>query len=208
MPQLTFLAVVCFVAMLSPGPDFVLVARSSLTQPRKQALATALGILSGCVVHATYCVLGLALVITKSVLLFSTIKLAGACYLIYLGIKSFLGAGKSSSTVELDGIVPIGCVSAKQAYVQGLLCNLLNPKLAVFLLSLFTQFLSPGATTSEKMLVAAVFVGEAALYWPLLVVTLQRPRAGQFFENIRAPIDRICGAMLVALGLRIALERR
>src|SRR5471030_649289 len=85
--SLLMLISICFIGMVSPGPDFLLVTKNALLYPRRQALATALGVVSGCLFHASYCILGLAFIITQSIMLYTTIKYAGACYLIYLGIK-------------------------------------------------------------------------------------------------------------------------
>jgi len=203
--QFSILASICFVAMISPGPDFILVTRNALTLPKRQALATAFGIMTGCGVAATYCVLGLAIVITQSVLVFSVIKYAGACYLIYIGIKGLRSSSTRSS--ELFSSASVKKVSTYQAYIQGLLCNLLNPKLTIFLLSLFTQFISPNASLVEKIIVAGVFVLESSLYWPLLVFLLQSGAIRGLLERVQVYLDRICGAMLIALGMRVALER-
>jgi RhtB (resistance to homoserine/threonine) family protein len=205
--DLSLLAFVCFVAMVSPGPDFVIVTRSALCYGRPQALATALGVVSGCIVHATFCVVGLAILISKSVLIFSSIKYAGACYLIYLGIQGLRsprqGTARSSELKRAESNQP----SIARAYVDGLLCNLLNPKLVLFLLSLFTQFISPDASAFSKAIVAAVFVAEACIYWPLLSLVLQKECIRNIFNSTKLWLDRVCGVLLCALGLRVAFAR-
>lgn len=205
MSDLWLLAAICFVAMISPGPDFILVTQNALRYPQAQALSTAAGIVCGCLLHATYCTLGLALIITKSVLLFSTIKIVGACYLVYLGVKGLLSA--HIETLPTSSSENAQVISAKQAFLQGWLCNILNPKLAVFLLSLFTQFVSPQATVGEKALVAGIFVIESAIYWPLVAVLFQGEFLRRLFSSSRVYIDRTCGVMLIALGLRVAFVR-
>jgi len=190
--------------MISPGPDFLLVTKNSLTLPRRQALATAFGIVVGCLVHATYCILGLALVITKSVLLFSLIRYLGACYLIYLGIKCLFS---KASRAEIQQGKARRILSTRAAFLEGFLCNVLNPKLAVFLLSMFTQFISLDATLLQKSLVAGIFVLESAIYWPLLVLMLQSSAIQKFFEQSRVLLDRFCGALLLYLGVKVALSK-
>ena len=201
---LNLLIVVCFFAMISPGPDFLLVTRNALRYPRAKALATAFGIVAGCFVHATYCILGIAFVITQSVVLFSTVKYAGAGYLIYLGVKG-LCAKKESLPVQQQQ--PKDEISVRQAFVEGLLCNVLNPKLAVFLLSLFTQFIAIDANLGEKLLVCGVFIGESALYWPTLVLALQSRAVRQTYSRAKLAVDRLCGGLLLYLGLKVALSR-
>lgn len=202
--ELALLATIIFIGMISPGPDFLLVTRNSLIYPRKQALATALGIVMGCLLHATYCILGLALIITKSVILFSTIKYAGACYLLYLGIKCLTSKISDYETAYEKTTKQL---SVKQAFIDGFLCNALNPKLAVFLLSLFTQFIKIDATFSQKCIVAGVLVIEAAIYWPLLVCLLQSELIRNSFKRFQLQIDRTCGAMLCFLGIRVAFSK-
>jgi threonine/homoserine/homoserine lactone efflux protein len=156
-------------------------------------------------VHATYCVVGLAVIITRSVLLFSTIKYAGACYLIYIGLQSlFHRKATTSSTKTITCAVPT--ISSRSAFMQGFLCNLLNPKLAVFLLSLFTQFISADATIADKMMVAAVFVGGSAICWPSLVLLLQAKAIRGLFTEFGPIFERLCGGLLVFLGVKVALS--
>jgi threonine/homoserine/homoserine lactone efflux protein len=194
------LTTICFVGMISPGPDFILVTKNALIYSRPLALATALGVVSGCFVHATYCVLGLALVITKSVVLYSAIRYLGACYLIYLGVKGL----RRQALTPLEG--PKKKTESKTffgAYIEGLLCNVLNPKLAVFLLSLFTQFISVHASIRDKLLVCVIFIGLAALYWPLLVLFFQSKKIRGYFINAQTFINRLFGTLLIILGVHV-----
>ena len=201
--SLFFLMTVCFIGMISPGPDFLLVTKNALLYPKKLALATAFGVVTGCFFHATYCILGLALIITQSTVLYSIIKYLGACYLIYLGLKG-LGSHRIKS-MQKPGASEINKTVLK-AYMEGVLCNALNPKLAVFLLSLFTQFVSINASVSDKVVVAGVFIGESVLYWPLLVLFLQSPSIRSLFDRSQAAISRIFGTLLIALGIRVLVS--
>lgn len=200
--SLLLLTFICFIGMLSPGPDFILVTRNALIYPRRQALATALGIVSGCLFHSTYCILGLAFIIMQSVTLFSVIKYAGAAYLVYLGLKSFLSKTSTDTTVDIP---EVNHPSVVKSYIDGLLCNVLNPKLAVFLLSLFTQFIAVDASIIDKTIVASIFVIESAIYWPCLVLLLQTNNVRWVFNGFRSTLNQVCGALLIYLGLRVAV---
>jgi len=201
--SLLLLISICFIGMVSPGPDFLLVTKNALLYPRRQAIATALGVVSGCLIHASYCILGLAFIITQSIMLYTMIKYAGAAYLIYLGIKGL----KSKSIPKMtDNTVSIKSVTVSKAYMEGLLCNTLNPKLAVFLLSLFTQFVSINASLGDKAIVVGVFVGESALYWPSLVMFLQSDKIQKIFTKSQAMIGRVFGGLLIYLGIRVMLS--
>ncbi|QMT61195.1 LysE family translocator [Legionella sp. PC997] len=201
--SLLLLMMICFIGMISPGPDFILVTKNAFFYPKRQALATAFGIVSGCLFHATYCILGLAFIITQSIILYTTIKYAGACYLIYLGLK---GLKSNHSAIIDQDKSSIKNITVSKAYMEGVLCNALNPKLAIFLLSLFTQFVSMNASMSDKALVAGVFVTESALYWPLLVLFLQSNKVRAVFANFQAVLSRLFGGLLVYIGIRVILS--
>lgn len=201
--SLLLLILICFIGMISPGPDFLLVTKNALLYPKRQALATAFGIVSGCLFHATYCILGLALIITQSSVIYTTVKYAGACYLIYLGFKSL--SSKKIKKVHSDISSPKN-ITLLRAYTEGVLCNALNPKLAFFLLSLFTQFVSINAAFSDKALVAGVFLAESALYWPLLVLFLQSHHIRKLFTHFQTSLSRVFGGLLVYLGFRVMLS--
>jgi RhtB (resistance to homoserine/threonine) family protein len=201
--NLLLLTTLCFIGMVSPGPDFLLVTKNSLMHSKRLAMATALGIITGCVFHATYCILGLALIFTQSSIVYSILKYLGACYLIYLGVK-----GLRSSVPKLQQQEPPlkSDMTFFKAYSEGVLCNALNPKLAIFLLSLFTQFVSVDATIGEKGIVAGIFVGESLLYWPLLVIFLQSSWVRKFFLRSQQFLSKIFGALLISLGLSVLLR--
>lgn len=202
--QLLLLLMICLVGMMSPGPDFLIVTKNSLLYSRRQALATAFGVVTGHLVHASYCVFGLVLIITKSLFLYSTIKYLGACYLIYLGLKSLVP--KSAKKTNVSDLKTAPQISTRSAFVQGFLCNVLNPKLAVFLLSLFTQFITAEASFFEKATVAGVFVIEGAIYWPLLVILLQSGAVQKTLTSFQKHLDRVCGVLLIYLGATVALS--
>jgi threonine/homoserine/homoserine lactone efflux protein len=197
--NLLFLTLICFIGMVSPGPDFLLVTKNSLLHAQRFALATALGIITGCLFHATYCILGLAFIITQNAIVYSTLKYLGACYLIYLGIKSVKGSESIPQKQEIDPKE----MTVFKAYSEGLLCNALNPKLAIFLLSLFTQFVPVDATIAEKTIVAGIFVGESLLYWPLLVFFLQSSWIRNSVIKSQLLLSRIFGGLLIGLGFSV-----
>src|SRR5574341_1272938 len=98
LDQISVIVSVTFLVMVSPGPDMVLVLRNTFTSGRRAGLQTSMGILSGNLVHITYCVLGIGLLISRSIVAFSTLKYAAAAYLIYLGIMSFRSGAKTLDT--------------------------------------------------------------------------------------------------------------
>lgn len=204
MSDLLLLALICLAAMVSPGPDFLLISRNALRYPRAQAFATAAGVITSCSVHALFCILGLAIIVTRSVILFSLIKYIGACYLVYLGVKGLTSRPREHTVSAFPATRDI---TIRAAFIQGFLCNFLNPKLAVFLLSLFTQFIAVDASFQEKTIVAAVFLLESAIYWPLVVLFFQMPKVRSIFLRAQRSIDYLFGALLIAMGIKVAISR-
>ncbi|EPZ5287614.1 LysE family transporter, partial [Cronobacter dublinensis] len=120
-----FVATIAALGMLSPGPDFFLVIKNAARYPRSAAMMTAAGVIAGVITHMTYCVAGIAVVITTTPWLFGALKYVGAAYLVWLGVNALLARG--STSLALDGVAQES-TSLKKAFLQGYLCNLLNPK--------------------------------------------------------------------------------
>ena len=134
---------------LMPGPDILFVLSQGLTRGRGPAWAVSAGLASGLLVHTTAAALGLSLLISRSPVFLQTIKYAGVAYLAYLGIKAFLGRNKRPDTLE-EGEHPAGDNrSFGQMYRVGVTMNLLNPKVILFFLALFPQFLDPASVTPK-----------------------------------------------------------
>jgi threonine/homoserine/homoserine lactone efflux protein len=198
-----FLAVATIV-VVTPGPDMALVARNTLAGGRAAGLATSLGTCSGLLVHAVSAALGLSAVLVTSSRAFTVVKLAGAAYLVVLGIRTFVRAGRDDGA--LGGA---RAASPWSAYRQGVLTNVLNPKVAVFFLSLLPQFVEPGpGAVGRLLLLAGVFLA-MGLAW-LTAYTLALHAVGGFLSRarIRRGVERVTGTVLVGLGVRLAVERR
>jgi threonine/homoserine/homoserine lactone efflux protein len=198
-----FLAVATIV-VVTPGPDMALVARNTLAGGRAAGLATSLGTCSGLLVHAVSAALGLSAVLVASSRAFTVVKLAGAAYLVVLGIRTFLRAGRDEGA--LGGA---RATSPRIAYRQGVLTNVLNPKVAVFFLSLLPQFVEPGpGAVGRLLLLAGVFLA-MGIAW-LSAYTLALHAVGGFLSRarVRRAVERVTGAVLVGLGVRLAIERR
>ena len=156
MTEFFAISLLILLAAISPGPDFAMVTKNSLMYSRRAGTFTAAGVASSLLIHGTYCILGLAIIISKSLLAFSVIKYLGAGYLIYIGIKSLLAKREN---LELKSIHhKKHSISNWQAFRQGLLCNLLNPKAIMFLLAFFTLVVKPGAPLYIVKVMGAVLV--------------------------------------------------
>ena len=129
-------AMIHLLAVMSPGPDFIMTLRNSLLYSRKSGIYSAIGLGLGILVHVTYCLAGIALVISQSVIIFSLLKYLGAAYLLYIGIKSL--RAKQSDTTEADLLTEKKDLTKRQAIRSGFITNATNPKATLFFLSLFT----------------------------------------------------------------------
>lgn len=198
-----FVATIATLGMLSPGPDFFMVIKNATRYQRTTAMFTALGVVCGVATHMSYCVAGLAVVITTTPWLFNFLKYAGAVYLIWIGIQALLS--RSDSKMNLDQIKSQQ-TSIKSAFLQGYLCNLLNPKATLFFLAVFTQVLQINSSISEKLLYAAIIFGLAAIWWPLLVVLIQSGPVRRGISKAQKIIDKLLGGVLIALGIKVALS--
>ncbi|CAM3860619.1 LysE family translocator [Serratia silvae] len=198
-----FVAGIATLGMLSPGPDFFLVIKNAARYPRLAAMMTAFGVICGVATHMSYCVAGLAVVITTTPWLFNVLKYAGAVYLIWVGIQALLSRGGSKMNVSS---LPQQQVSLKSAFVQGYLCNLLNPKATLFFLAVFTQVLQINSGLGEKLWYAGIIFGLSAIWWPVLVFLIQSGPVRRGLEKTQKVVDKLLGGMLIALGIKVALS--
>jgi RhtB (resistance to homoserine/threonine) family protein len=203
LDQILLIVSVTFLVMLSPGPDMVLVLRNTVVSGRRAGLLTSIGILSGNLVHITYCVLGIGLLISQSILAFSALKYAGAAYLIYLGILSVRSGARTLDTNDLEGRRP-----SRRWFVQGMVNNLLNPKGTLFYLGVFTAVITPDTSASVMVLLIFTMMLVSASFWLVFVYTLDRPAIREFIERSQQTVNRIFGALLCLLGLRVAAMQR
>jgi threonine/homoserine/homoserine lactone efflux protein len=200
---LAFIAIAALLTIL-PGADMALVAKVTLLDGRRAAFFTSLGICAGLPVHASASALGLSLILATSAEAFTVVKFAGAAYLAYLGIRTI----RDSIGPVADPAVPGGRVrSDRAAFAQGWLSNVLNPKVALFYLTFLPQFISPGDNVLAKSLLLAGIHAVLGLVWlPLYAYAIDR--IGAAVRGARRWLERLSGAALIGLGLRLAFERR
>ncbi|ELY9424349.1 LysE family transporter [Cronobacter dublinensis] len=198
-----FVATIAALGMLSPGPDFFLVIKNAARYPRSAAMMTAAGVIAGVITHMTYCVAGIAVVITTTPWLFGALKYVGAAYLVWLGVNALLARGTTS--LALDSVAQES-TSLKKAFLQGYLCNLLNPKATLFFLAMFTQVLNVNSGMMEKLWYAGIIVALTLVWWPLLVWLIQSAPVRRGLTKAQKVIDKLLGGMLLALGIKVALS--
>ncbi|MCP1772197.1 threonine/homoserine/homoserine lactone efflux protein [Neisseria perflava] len=175
-------------ACMSPGPDFVLVSQQALSRGRATGVLTALGIALGFGVHITYSVFGLVKIVAQSEPLLIGIKIIGGLYLLYIGYKG-LRAKAAGETVDIR-VEKAAREPAWQAVWRGFLCNVLNPKAVVYMLSLFTVVMSP-ATPMWQMAAYGVWMAFMLFAWfALVALMLSIPAVNQPPFPAFRPLDR------------------
>lgn len=189
---------VAVVLTLTPGPDMALVLRNSLRGGRPAALRTVLGIAVGLMGWAAATALGVAALLAASSTVFTVLKLAGGAYLVYLGIQTLLSLRRGEEAPERP-------VRAGSPFRQGLVTNLLNPKLAVLFTTLLPQFISEDdPALAKSMLLAGLFVS-IGLTWLVIYAHLVDVVARS--RRFRRAVEAVTGVVLIALGARLAVER-
>src|SRR5262245_33585359 len=184
--------------MITPGADLALVTRNAVAGGKSAGGWTSAGILTGNLVHLTYCLLGIGW-IANSVIAFTILKLAGGAYLIFLGLQSFRPNSSPSQKTEAPKS------RSRVWWVQGLLNNLLNPKGPLFYLGVLAVFVPPNATIAYMVLLVCTTIGISAGFWVLFVYVLQISSVRDRLLASRQLVNWLLGTALVALGIRLWL---
>ena len=197
------ISLIMLLAVVSPGPDFVLVTQNTLLHSKRKGFLTGLGIAVSNLFHTSYCLLGLTIIMTQSVIVFSVIKYLGAAYLIYMGIKA-LRAKKASSVVAEGSQAHMSSLSDKQAFVQGFLCNALNPKAALLFLSLFTVFITPETPLWIQLALGLEITLINFVWYSFVSSFLDFQPIRRFLSKTQHIMTKCMGAFLILFGIKLA----
>jgi RhtB (resistance to homoserine/threonine) family protein len=191
---------------ISPGPDMLYTAARSLSQGTKAGILSSIGIFTGCLFHISAAVFGLSKIIEESVVLFSIIKYAGAAYLIYLGLRSLF------KKKIIDGrIQTLPIISYRKIFMQAVITNLLNPKVAIFFLSFLPQFIDPQSTYLKEQI---GFLGLWFAVQGTLILIIVASLTGAFRNMLQQNKnfwnwqEKITGMILVGLGIKMFFTRK
>ncbi len=205
--QVVAFTLVAAVLTITPGADTMLVVRNTLRGGHRFGWATAVGIASGCLLHAALSAVGLSVILARSAAAFHAVKLAGAAYLVWLGVQSFLA--RDGADVGDDAARAEAAVRKRRGFVDGFATNLLNPKVAVFYLAFLPQFIGPEDPVLAKSLLLAGIHDVLGLVWlGTIAVLVARGRRFIRRPSVKRVISRAAGVTLAGLGVRLALERR
>lgn len=201
MTELLLIITITILAVLSPGADFALVTRNSLLLSRRHGVFTALGIGLGVMVHIGYSLLGVGVLLQQSLLWFTGLKIAGALYLIYLGIKLLRSPEQRPGEEPAEG----ARMSTWGALRSGFLTNALNPKTMIFVLSLFMQVIQPGTALPVQIGYGAIIVLAHVLWFVLVALFFSAPAIAGRLLAYKRRIDQLFGAVLVGFGLLLSV---
>ncbi|MFF3607506.1 LysE family translocator [Streptomyces sp. NPDC002463] len=201
MGQLIAVAVITVLAVISPGADFAMTVRNSYLYGRTAGVLAAVGIAAGVLVHVTYTMLGVGLLVSRTPMLFTAMKLIGAAYLVYIGYKTFVA---KATRVDMDQAGETG-LSKAGALRTGFLTNALNPKTMLFVLSTYTQVVSAD-TPLVQQVGYGLFMSFAHLVWfGLAAVFFSNNSLRPRLLRKQAVLNKVIGSVLVGLGMVLAL---
>jgi threonine/homoserine/homoserine lactone efflux protein len=190
---------------VTPGPDLLYILGRSVSQGRQAGLLSALGIGAGCLFHVTAAALGVSALVLAVPVAYDVVRWAGALYLVWLGVKALRSQG---SSLEVQAMA---ATSPRRIFMQGVITNALNPKVALFFLAFLPQFADPtrGPLAPQLLLLGAIFTVNGTLV--CLVFALFAARLGEWLKTrygVTKLLDRATGGLFIALGLRLALLDR
>lgn len=201
---LTYLAAV-LVLLVIPGPAILIITTRTMRGGTRAGLLTGAGVATGDLVHAGFAALGLSALLMTSASAFQVVKLAGAAYLLYLGVRAIL---EKPAEAREDGPPFDG---ARLNYLQGLLSEVLNPKVALFFLAFLPQFVDPagGGVTRQLALLGGIYV-VLSVSFIILLVTVAGPLAARLRRSRRFNQwqGKVVGTVFIALAARVALQQR
>ncbi|MER7735100.1 LysE family translocator [Streptomyces erythrochromogenes] len=202
MTEVIAVAVITLLAVISPGADFAMVVRNSYLYGRPTGLFAAAGVAAGVLVHVSYTMLGVGLLIASSTALFTVIKLAGAAYLVWIGIRTF--RARAEVTVDLESKPQLTRLGAMRS---GFLTNVLNPKTTLFVVSTFTQVVDPG-TPLWQQAGYGLFMSAAHLGWfGAVAVFFSVSSLRERMLKAQKALNRAIGSVLVGLGVGLGFAR-
>ncbi|SAK41319.1 LysE type translocator protein [Caballeronia calidae] len=208
----TFFLIAVFLLNVTPGPDTAYIVGRSVAQGRGAGIVSALGISAGCIVHTLACAFGLTAILAASATAFTVIKIAGAIYLIYLGVRLiFAKHDDADATREQTAGEKAAPKSLSQLFAQGFVTNVLNPKVVLFFVSFFPQFVAADSQhkTLAFLTLGIVFIAMSTV-WNSFVAWIAGSVTERFAgkSGVKKWLDRGVGSAFVGLGIKLATTHR
>lgn len=194
--MITYLVMTFFV-VLSPGIDTALITKRTMANGRKDGLQMAFGITAGSLVHTLAATLGISMLILQSAVAFTLLKWIGALYLIYLGIRSLI---KRPVEQPAEGKQ----IKEGNAFKEGLLCNILNPKVAIFFITFLPQFVTSKETAMiELFMMGTIYAVVSILWFVCYVCFLYYVREWLLSPKVQGYMEKATGIVLVGFGIKL-----
>lgn len=203
LPIILTVALVHLLAVISPGPDFIMITRNSLIYSRKTGIYSAIGLGLGILIHVTYSLIGIGLLISKSIVLFNTIKYLGVAYLIYIGYKSITA---KASNLSVDAKEHKKDISKLKAIGTGFITNVTNPKATLFFLSLFTLVINPQTPFAVKLFMGAEMSIVTSLWFMFVAFIVSHHLVKSRIGKAQHFAEKFIGVVLIGLGIKVALS--
>jgi threonine/homoserine/homoserine lactone efflux protein len=200
--------IVATLLIVTPGPDTALVTKNALVSGWRASSMTAVGIALGSLVWGVAAVLGLAVLLEKSATAFTIFKLAGAAYLLYLGLRTIAGTFRHGRVAAAQPTETSRRLPDAGALRQGLINNLLNPKAGAIFATALPQFVSGTDSPLRLVLMMALYETLLLVWLNLYGYAISRARQSGIGRGLSSALQRLMGAVLIALGVRLAFERQ
>ncbi|MDQ1233148.1 RhtB (resistance to homoserine/threonine) family protein [Paenibacillus sp. SORGH_AS306] len=190
---------------ITPGSDTIYILSRSIFQGKKAGIMSVYGIISGSLVHTLLAGLGLSLILMQSALAFNIVKWIGAAYLIWLGIRSIMARHESAQAMQA-----VDSQSNRKVYLQGMMTNVLNPKVALFYLAFIPQFVSPEQTYGAiPFILLGLTFSTTGILWCMLLVVFSSKMAHRLQSSrIATYMNKITGSIFILLGLNLLRTSR
>ncbi len=201
--EFLMLTLIHFLAVISPGPDFAIVIRQSISFGRKTAIITSLGIGAGISMHVLYTLLGIGFIITQSEMAFMLAKIAGASYLTYLGLNLLFSKAKTAESAQIK--VDIDKNHHKRAFMLGFMTNLLNPKATLFFLAIFTTIVSIDTPLAVQTIYGFWITITTALWFSLVSFFFSHHKVRAKFVSHGYLFERVMGIVLLIFAVKLGV---
>ncbi len=195
--------IIALLAGMSPGPDFLIVTRNSLRYGRKVGISSSIGIAAALGIHATYTILGIAIIIKHYYFLYLLIQIFGAIYIAYLGIKTIVSTfSKKTDDFSINDSSYIN-KNMHQGFLNGFLCNIMNPKAFVFFLSIFSQFITQDTNNRIAIIYGSEVVITIGLWFTVLSILISSDKIRELYGKFSKWLERLFGVILIYFSVNI-----
>ncbi|MFJ7730644.1 LysE family translocator [Lysinibacillus sp. NPDC097231] len=211
LTNIILFSITSFLLIIVPGPDTAIITRNTIVHKKGGGFRTLIGTLFAISVHTIAAIVGLSTIILQSAFIFTIFKYVGAAYLIYLGIKSLYSIKKHNNSLkhEIVELQDSAQNNEKSLMLQGFLANISNPKVAIFFLTFFPQFVNPQTdTTISFLILGVVYLFIKFAWFALFIYIIDSVRLWMKKGAVKKAMDGLTGVVFIVFGLRLALEHR